>query len=152
MPKRVGWICASKEVIGRLVLMKQAADLHSPTLSQMATNFVAREIFDEHVSKIRTIYAERRDRMLAALEREMPEGVTFTRPEGGMFIWVTVDPSRDAAEILARAVAKYRIAFVPGGAFYADGAHLNSMRLSYSCASNEQIDEGIARLGRLLRD
>ncbi len=148
---RVGWVCASKEVIGKLVLMKQAADLHSPTLSQMATNFVAREIFDEHVAKIRDVYQSRRDRMLAALEREMPEGVTFTRPEGGMFIWVTVDPSLNAAELLARAVSEYRIAFVPGGAFYADGSRLNSMRLSYSCASNEQIDEGIKRLGQLLR-
>ncbi len=148
---RVGWVCAAKDVIGRLVLMKQAADLHSPTLSQMATNFVAREIFDEHVAKIRAIYSSRRDAMLAALAREMPEGVTFTRPEGGMFVWVTIDPKLDAAEVLARAVADYRIAFVPSGAFYADGSRRNDMRLSYSCATNEQIDEGITRLGRLLR-
>lgn len=148
---RVGWVCAAKEVIGRLVLMKQAADLHSPTLSQMATNFVAREIFDAHVAKIKSVYSGRRDRMLAALEREMPKSVTFTRPEGGMFVWVTMDDSIDAAELLARAIAEQRVAFVPGGAFYADGSRRNSLRLSYSCASEAQIDEGIARIGKLLR-
>ncbi|AGT11093.1 aminotransferase-like domain-containing protein [Paracoccus aminophilus] len=148
---RVGWVCAAKDVIGRLVLMKQAADLHSPTLSQMATNYVARAIFDQHVAKIKSVYSGRRDRMLAALDREMPAGVTFTRPEGGMFIWVTVDEAINCAELLARAVAEQRVAFVPGGAFYADGSRLNSLRLSYSCANDAQIDEGIARIGRLLR-
>ncbi len=148
---RVGWVCAAKPVIGRLVLMKQAADLHSPTLSQMATNSVARAIFDEHVAKIRAVYDGRRKRMLAALEREMPEGVTFTRPEGGMFIWITLPEDVDGADLLARAVAEQRVAFVPGGAFYADGSNRNTARVSYSCASDQQIDEGIARIGRLLR-
>src|SRR5690606_26454957 len=80
---RVGWVCAAKLVIQKLVLMKQAADLHSPTLSQMATHLVASKVFDGHVAKIRQVYDHRRRRMLAALEREMPANVTFTRPEGG---------------------------------------------------------------------
>lgn len=148
---RVGWVVAPKDVIGRLVLMKQAADLHSPTLSQMATNSVARACFDDHVARIKAVYQHRRDRMLAALDREMPEGVTWTRPEGGMFIWLTLPQGLDGAEFLARAIAEQRVAFVPGGAFYADGSNRNTARLSYSCATDDQIDQGIARIGRLLR-
>lgn len=149
---RVGWVCAAKEVIGRLVLMKQAADLHSPTLNQIATNHVARAEFDAHVARIKAVYAARRDRMLAALDREMPKSVRFTRPEGGMFVWLTLPEGIDAAELLARAVRDERVAFVPGGAFFADGSGRNTLRLSFSCASDAQIDEGIARLARLLRD
>lgn len=147
---RVGWVCAAKPVIGRLVLMKQAADLHSSTLSQMATNTVARAVFDDHLACIRQTYDQRRRRMLAALARQMPESVTFTRPEGGMFIWLTLPEDVDGAELLARAVAEQRVAFVPGGAFFADGSNRNTIRLSYSCADDAQIDEGIARIGKLL--
>ncbi len=148
---RVGWVCAAKEVIGRLVLMKQAADLHSATLNQIVTHRVASTLFDTHVAKLRATYGHRRDRMVAALEREMPKGVTFNRPEGGMFIWLTLPEGQDGAELLARAIAEQRLAFVPGGAFFADGSNRNTLRLSFSCASDAQIDEGIARLGRLLR-
>lgn len=147
---RVGWVVAAKEVISRLVLMKQAADLHSSTLSQIATYRVASAQFDSHVAKLRGVYGGRRDRMLAALERNMPEGVRFTRPEGGMFVWLTLPEGVDGAELLARAIAEERVAFVPGGAFFADGSNRNTLRLSFSCASDAQIDEGIARLGRLL--
>ncbi|WP_339109846.1 PLP-dependent aminotransferase family protein [Thioclava sp. GXIMD4216] len=148
---RVGWVVAAKPVIDRLVLMKQAADLHSPTLNQIVTNHVARAIFHEHVAKIKAVYASRRDRMLAALEREMPASVSFTRPEGGMFIWLTFDPKLDGADLLAKAVRDEKVAFVPGGAFFADGSGQNTLRLSYSCATDAQIDEGIARIGRILR-
>lgn len=148
---RVGWVVAPKAVVQRLVLMKQAADLHSPTLSQMATNIVARDCFDAHVARIKAVYQHRRDRMLAALDREMPEGVTYTRPEGGMFIWLTLPQGVDGAELLARAIAEERVAFVPGGAFYADGSNRNTLRLSFSCAGDEQIDQGIARIAKLLR-
>ena len=100
---------------------------------------------------IRSVYSARRDRMIAALEREMPKGVQFTRPEGGMFIWVTLDPAIDAAALLARAISEARVAFVPGGAFYADGSGRNTLRLSFSCASDDQIDEGIRRIAALLK-
>ncbi|PRD36270.1 UNVERIFIED_CONTAM: Aromatic-amino-acid aminotransferase 1 [Trichonephila clavipes] len=148
---RVGWVCGAREVIARLVLMKQAADLHSATMSQIVTDRVARELFEAHVEKLRATYGARRDRMLAALDREMPEGVRFTRPEGGMFIWLTLPEGMDGADLLARAIAEERVAFVPGGAFHADGSNRNTLRLSFSCATEEKIDEGIARLGRLLR-
>ena len=148
---RVGWVVAAKPVIGRLVLMKQAADLQSSTLSQIATHRVASTMFDSHVAKLRATYGARRNRMLAALARELPEGVQFTRPEGGMFVWLTLPEGMDGAALLARAIAEERVAFVPGGAFFADGSNRNTLRLSFSCASEPQIDEGIARLGRLLR-
>ena len=148
---RVGWVCAAREVIGRLVLMKQAADLHSSSLSQIATHMVARDLFDAHVATLRSTYNARRLRMLAALDREMPEGVRYTRPEGGMFVWLTLPEGMDGAQLLARAIAEERVAFVPGGAFHADGSNRNTLRLSFSCASEAQIDEGIKRLGRLLR-
>jgi DNA-binding transcriptional MocR family regulator len=148
---RVGWVCAAKPVIQRLVLMKQAADLHSATLNQIVTHQVAEKLFDAHVAGLRETYSNRRDALLAALGREMPEGVSWTRPEGGMFIWLTLPDGMDGADLLAQAIATERVAFVPGGAFFADGSNRNTLRLSFSCANAAQIDEGMARLGRVLR-
>lgn len=148
---RVGWVCAATPVIQRLVLIKQAADLHSASLNQIVTDTVARSIFDDHVAMVRATYRARRDRMLAALDREMPATVSFTRPEGGMFIWLTLPQGVDGAELLARAVREQRVAFVPGGAFFADGSGRNTLRLSFSCATDDQIDQGIARLAKLLK-
>lgn len=148
---RVGWVCAAQEVIGRLVLMKQAADLHSSTLNQIVTDLVARDRFDAHVATLRQVYQARRNRMLAALRREMPEGVTWTRPEGGMFVWLTLPKQIDAAELLAQSLKTERVAFVPGRAFFADASNGNTLRLSFSCASEAAIDEGIRRLGALIR-
>ncbi|SEN63908.1 hypothetical protein SAMN04488103_106135 [Gemmobacter aquatilis] len=148
---RVGWICGAKEVISRLVLMKQAADLHSATTNQIVTEKVARAGFDAHVAKLREVYSARRDHMLAALAREMPDGVRWTQPEGGMFVWLTLPEGMDAADLLARSLATERVAFVPGRAFFADGSNGNTLRLSFSCADEAAIDEGIKRLGRLLR-
>ena len=148
---RVGWICASHEIISRLVLMKQAADLHSSTINQIVTHKVASTIFDAHVDKLRATYKARRDHLLKALTREMPAGVEWTRPEGGMFVWVTLPKSIDGSELLAKSVQTERVAFVPGRAFYADGSNGNTLRLSFSCANEAQIDEGMKRLGRLIK-
>ncbi|WP_284165327.1 PLP-dependent aminotransferase family protein [Frigidibacter sp. SD6-1] len=148
---RVGWVCAAKEVIGRLVLMKQAADLHSSTVNQIVTHRVAEALFDSHTAKLRETYGARRDHMLAALAREMPEGVRWQRPEGGMFVWLTLPPGMDGADLLARSLESERVAFVPGRAFFADGSNANTARLSFSCAGDRMIDEGIGRLGRLIR-
>ncbi|MFZ2100612.1 MAG: PLP-dependent aminotransferase family protein [Oricola sp.] len=148
---RVGWVCAAKEVVARLVILKQAGDLHSSTINQAAMNSVAREAFDEQVAKVRSVYAARRDHLLAALEREMPEGVSWTRPEGGMFVWVTLPEGLDGAELLAESLKGARVAFVPGRAFFADGSGANTIRLSFSCASEAMIDEGVKRLAELIR-
>ena len=148
---RVGWVVAAESVIRKLVLVKQAADLQSSTINQMVIGEVAAEVFGPQVEKVRATYSARRDRMLAALEKAMPEGVEWSRPQGGMFVWVTLPKGMDGAELLARAIRDYRIAFVPGKAFHADGSGENTLRLSFSCASFEMIDEGMSRLGDLVR-
>lgn len=148
---RVGWICAAEPVIRKLVLMKQAADLHSSTINQMAIATVAERGFQAQVANVHKAYRYRRDAMLAALEKYMPAGVTWTRPEGGMFIWVTLPKGADGAELLAKSIQTAKVAFVPGRAFFADGSGENTLRLSFSCANDKMIDEGIRRLGDLIR-
>ncbi len=148
---RVGWICAAHPIISRLVLMKQAADLHSSTANQIVTHKVASTIFEAHVATLRATYMARRDHLLAALAREMPAGVEWTKPEGGMFIWLTLPAGMDGADLLAQSLRTERVAFVPGRAFYADGSNGNTLRLSFSCANEAAIDEGMKRLGRLIR-
>ncbi|MQW89913.1 PLP-dependent aminotransferase family protein [Sinorhizobium saheli] len=148
---RVGWICAAEPVIRKLVLMKQAADLHSSTINQMAIATVAERGFQAQVANVHKAYRYRRDAMLAALEKYMPAGVTWTRPEGGMFIWVTLPKGTDGAELLAKSIQTAKVAFVPGRAFFADGSGENTLRLSFSCANDKMIEEGIRRLGDLIR-
>lgn len=149
---RVGWVVGADTVIRKLVLMKQAADLHSSTINQMAINEVARGVFDAQVAKVRAAYRERRDLLLSALERHMPAGVRWTKPEGGMFVWVTLPAGMDGAKLLARSLEVAKVAFVPGQAFFADGSNANTLRLSFSCASAAMIEEGMARLGRLISE
>ncbi|MBY6090186.1 PLP-dependent aminotransferase family protein [Maritimibacter alkaliphilus] len=148
---RVAWVVAARDVIDRMVLLKQAADLHSATLNQIATLRVAEQDFDAHVAGLREVYGRRRRLMLAALDREMPEGVTYTRPEGGMFVWMELPKGLDAAALLATSLESERVAFVPGSAFYADGGHANTLRLCFTLHEKEKMDAGIARLGRLIR-
>ncbi|WP_323803349.1 PLP-dependent aminotransferase family protein [Sulfitobacter litoralis] len=147
---RVGWVCAAMPVISQLVLMKQAADLHSATLNQIAISSVAEQHFDSHIDTIRSAYRARRDAMLAALEAHMPKGVSWTKPEGGMFIWVTLPDALDGAELLKQSLESERVAFVPGHAFFADGSGRNTLRLSYSTSTEDKIAEGIERLGQLI--
>ena len=148
---RVGWVVAAKPVIAQMVLIKQASDLHSPTINQMVVNHVARTCFDDHVAKIRAAYMARRDDMLRALDAHMPEGVEYARPEGGMFIWMTLPKHMNGAELLVQSLAEQRVAFVPGQAFFADGSGANTIRLNFTNASAKQIETGIARLGQLIQ-
>jgi DNA-binding transcriptional MocR family regulator len=147
---RVGWVCAAMPVISQLVLMKQAADLHSATLNQIAVASVAEQHFDSHIDTIRSAYRARRDAMLEALQAHMPEGVSWTKPEGGMFIWVTLPDTLDGADLLKQSLESERVAFVPGHAFFADGSGRNTLRLSYSTSTEGKIAEGIERLGQLI--
>jgi DNA-binding transcriptional MocR family regulator len=148
---RVGWVCAAAPVIRKLVLMKQASDLHSPTINQIAMHRVAEDLYDAHTAMLRAEYGRRRDLVLAALKANMPEGVAWTKPEGGMFIWVTLPEGINGAALLARSIETERVAFVPGKAFHADGSGANTIRLSFSLADEHAAGEGIARLGRLIR-
>ncbi len=148
---RMGWVVAAKPVISQMVLMKQAADLHSATINQMAVHQVAEACFETHIPKVRATYQARRDAMLAALQQHMPDGVVWTRPEGGMFIWVTLPVGTDGSDLLARALATEKVAFVPGQAFFPDGSGANTIRLSFSNSDEATIREGIRRLGNVLR-
>lgn len=147
---RVAWIVAPAEVIRKLTMAKQGVDLHTATFNQMIAYELTRDgLLEQHVPVIRALYRERRDAMLAALEEYFPDNVTWTRPEGGLFLWVTVPAGIDTAQLLEDALA-YRIAFVPGATFHANGGGENTMRLSFSNVNQEQIEEGIRRLGKLL--
>ena len=147
---RIGWIVAATPLIQKLVLIKQAGDLHSSTLNQMVMAELAEAEYDANVARAVALYRGRRDAMMAAMETSMPAGVTWTRPEGGLFVWVTLPTGFDGAELLARAIAEERIAFVPGNAFFANDVMANTIRLNFSSPTEAQIVEGIARLGRLV--
>jgi hypothetical protein len=147
---RVGWVCAATPVISQLVLIKQAADLHSSTINQMAIAEVAAQSFEHQVTKIRETYQQRRNQMLKSLETHMPPGVQWTKPEGGMFIWLTLPKNIDGKLLLADALSTQKVAFVPGQAFFPDGSGANTMRLSFSAVDETKIDRGIKRLGKLL--
>jgi DNA-binding transcriptional MocR family regulator len=148
---RLGWVAAPLPVIRRLVLIKQASDLHSASLSQMVMHEVVQEILPQALGPLRAAYRARRDAMLAALAAEMPSGITWTRPEGGMFIWLTLPHGIDAAALLQRSIAEARVAFVPGRAFHCDASGANTLRLNFTLADAPRIKEGVARLGALLR-
>jgi len=149
---RLGWVVAPVEIIDQLVMAKQGVDLHTATFNQMlAWELVKDGFMDEHVRVIRRVYGERRDVMLAALERYFPDGCSWTHPEGGLFLWARVPEWIDTAELLKEAV-QARVAYVPGFAFYAEAGHgSNTMRLNFSNAQPAQIEEGIRRLGELLK-
>jgi DNA-binding transcriptional MocR family regulator len=148
---RVGWMVASRPVIRRLVLVKQASDLNSATVNQMVVHRLAETAFDRQVERACAHYRRRRDAMLAALERHMPRGVTWTQPAGGLFVWVSLPEGHDGAVLLERSLAEAGVAFVPGAAFFFDGRGRNTLRLSFSLPGEEDIEQGIQRLARLIR-
>lgn len=148
---RVGWVCGAAPVISQLVLMKQASDLHSSTLNQMAIAAVANSIFEDHTANLRKVYGGRRDAMLRALETHMPDGVTWTKPEGGMFVWITLPSHMNGGDLLRQSLETQRVAFVPGQAFFADGSGANTLRLAFSLADGAKIDEGVKRLAAVIR-
>jgi 2-aminoadipate transaminase len=150
---RLAWIVAPPEVIVKLVQLKQGADLHTSTFIQMVTYEVARGGFlDEHVRELRRVYRERRDVMLAALEAHCPPEVSWTRPDGGLFLWLRLPSGMSATELLPVALSR-NVAFVPGDSFFPDprdGARF--MRLNFSNAQPDMIREGVRRLGLAIQE
>jgi 2-aminoadipate transaminase len=149
---RLAWVIAPPEVISKLVQAKQGADLHTASFTQMVAFEVSHGGFlDRHIELIRKVYKERRDVMLAAMDRHFPAEVDWTQPEGGLFLWGVLPDYLKAADVLRSAVEE-KVAFVPGEPFYPCGGGHNTMRLNFSNATPENIREGIARLGKVLSE
>lgn len=148
---RIGWVVAPEDVIRRLVMLKQGADLHTSTFAQMVAYETARGGFlDRHVRTIRAAYRERRDAMQRALVAHFPPGVRWTRPKGGLFLWVTLPQSMDAATVLAEAL-RQKVAFVPGASFFPKGGGAETLRLNFSYCMPPVIEEGVQRLAAVIR-
>jgi 2-aminoadipate transaminase len=149
---RLAWVVAPKPLISRLVQAKQGADLHTGTFVQMvADDICQRGILKQHVKKLRAVYSLRRDAMVDAIDEHWPEGARYTRPAGGLFLWARTPDSINTRDFLEEAV-QAKVAYVPGFAFYpgeTGGDH--SMRLNFSNASEEMINEGIFRLGQAMK-
>ncbi len=149
---RLAWVIAPPQVIRKLVMTKQAADLHTSSFNQHVAYEVAKGGFlDEHVKVIRATYKERRDVMIEMMEEMFPPEVTWTKPLGGMFLWGRLPENIDAAEVLKVAIQR-KVAFVPGAAFHPNGGGANTMRLNFSFSNSENIREGIARLATTLKE
>ncbi|MFZ5855211.1 MAG: PLP-dependent aminotransferase family protein, partial [Chloroflexota bacterium] len=149
---RLAWVIAPSEVIRKLVMTKQAADLHTSSFNQYVAYEVGKGGFlDEHVKVIRQVYKERRDVMLEMMEEMFPPEMRWTHPQGGMFLWGMMPEGMDAAEALKVALER-KVAFVPGAAFHANGGGANTMRINFSYSSPDTIREGITRMGTVLKE
>lgn len=149
---RMAYIVAPKDVICKLVQIKQAIDLHSPTINQMAIYECIKDGFlKTHIPKIQQLYRAQSEYMLDALDKYFPKTCSWTKPEGGMFLWVDLPEHIDATQLLHRSVEEAHVAYVPGEAFYiASHSRKNNLRLSFVTVSKEKIYEGVERLSKLL--
>jgi 2-aminoadipate transaminase len=149
---RVSALIAPDGVMEKLVFAKQAADLHTDNLAQrIACEFLRRNLLDPHIQVIINSYRKRRDAMLQAMERYFPAGVSWTKPDGGIFLWVTLPQGMDAMELFEKAV-QAKVAYVPGSCYYANGGGDNNMRLNFSACNEEKIELGMQRLARVIAD
>jgi 2-aminoadipate transaminase len=147
---RLGYVVAPLPLVRRLELAKQAADLHTAQLTQMVVHEVIKDGFlERHIPGIRSLYSKQCQAMLDAMAEHFPAGVSWTRPEGGMFIWVTLPQQIDAMKLLDQSIAA-KVAFVPGAPFYANEPETNTLRLSFVTVPPERIRDGIAILGKLI--
>jgi len=145
---RLGWAVAPSPVLEKMNMGKQGADLCSASLSQMfVTTYFAERAWGDYLAELRDLYRRRRDTMLDALAEHFPREAEWTRPEGGLFIWATLPDYIDTTDLLARALEERNVAFVPGRAAYMDGRGGSSMRLNFSGVSDDDIREGIRRIG-----
>ncbi len=149
---RLAWVIAPPQVIRKLVMTKQAADLHTSSFNQHVAYEVGKGGFlDEHVKVIRAMYKERRDVMIEMMEEMFPPEVSWTKPLGGMFLWGRLPENVDAADVLKVAIER-KVAFVPGAAFHPNGGGANTMRINFSFSNPDNIREGITRLGLTLKE
>jgi 2-aminoadipate transaminase len=147
---RLGWVVGPEQIVRKIVQAKQATDLHTSTFIQMIANdIMQRGILKAHARVIKAAYGERRHIMTSSMEEHFPQGVTWTKPVGGLFLWVRTPEHVKTMDLLETAVEN-KVAYVPGTVFYPDGSGENTMRLNFSNATPDKIREGIKRLGRVL--
>jgi 2-aminoadipate transaminase len=147
---RIGWIATDAKFIEKYVLIKQGADLCTSMRSQMEiAKYIEVYDFEAHIQKLIALYRKRRDLMVEALDKNLPQGVRFTHPQGGLFLWVELPPNIKAMELLTECL-KINVAFVPGDSFFPNGGVENTLRLNYSNMSEEKIIEGIERLSQAI--
>ncbi|MCP4895724.1 MAG: PLP-dependent aminotransferase family protein [bacterium] len=148
---RLGWTIARREILEKLVLVKQGADLHTATLTQRQVfRFMTRYGFRAIIEQVRDIYRRRRDVMVQTLDQELPPGTRRTHPCGGLFVWLELPPEIDARIVLKKCL-EVDVAFVPGGGFFPNGGHENTIRLNFSAMPEDRIEEGVRRLAAVLR-
>jgi len=148
---RLGWVAAPAPVLAKINLGKQAADLCTSSLTQqLVEGYFAEGRWRGYVQDLCTIYRRRRDAMLDALAEFFPSQAEWTQPGGGLFIWATLPDFIDTEDLLAKAIQQENVAFVPGSAAYVDGRGGSSMRLNFSAVSEEDIVEGIRRIGKVI--
>jgi DNA-binding transcriptional MocR family regulator len=149
---RIGWIAARKPFLDRLVVLKQAADLHTSTLDQMITSvYMETHDLEKDLMQKREVYRARRDAMVSALETEMPPGVKVTHPQGGLFLWLELPEEVDARQLL-RVSLDRRVAFVPGDSFFPTTQRKNTLRLNFSNMPEHRIVEGVRRLATAIKE
>jgi 2-aminoadipate transaminase len=149
---RLAWIMAPSEWMDRMVVAKQSMDLCCPTYNQlMVAEFMKRGLMQRQVVNIRRLYGKKVEVMLTALKKYMPKGVRWTRPQGGLFLWVKLPKKMSANELLPKAIEN-KVAYVVGSAFHCNGKGQNTMRLNFSYPTEQQIDEGIQRLAKMIRE
>jgi len=149
---RVGYAIAHADIIAKFNLLKQVQDVHTSNLTQsMVMGFLESGQYEKHVAYLCERYKEQRDCMLDVIDKYFPEGVKYTHPDGGLFIWVTLPDGMDAQALFHRCVEQ-KIAFVPGEPFFADGGHSNTLRMNFSMPCIEDIRTGVERMGRIIRE
>lgn len=149
---RLGWVIASKEILDKLILAKQATDLCTNVFSQyVAYEYVNRGFLDEQVNKISIMYKHKRDVMLDSLQKYFPKQVSWTVPKGGMFIWIALPKTIDTRLMFQKALSK-KVAYVVGEAFFPEGGNYHSMRLNFSYSEDDVIQEGIKRLADVINE
>ena len=148
---RIGWVVARTEIMEKLVIAKQASDLHTNYFGQrIILQYLKDNDIDAHINKIRQAYGRQRDAMVTAIREYFPEETQYTQPEGGMFLWITLPERLSAMEVFEKAISR-KVAFVPGDPFYVNRRHVNTLRLNYSSVDEETIRIGIKRLGEALK-
>lgn len=149
---RLGWMIVPQAALGKLTVIKESQDLETSQLTQRTiAEFIQRGLFDAHLQKLKAAYAIRRTTMLDALDREFPRAAKWSKPKGGIFIWVRLPEGVSTLEMLPKAVEEEKVAFIPGYAFGINGGGESSMRLNFSSATPESIEAGIKRLGKIVR-